>query len=67
MMAQGWRRLIESGKFSGDPQLAGHQHWSALHGAVMLELGGLLRPPMDARTLVGQTIEALRQHLGIKA
>ena len=67
MMAQGWRRLIESGKFSGDPALAGHLHWSALHGAVMLELGGLLRPPMDARTLVGQTIEALRQHLGIKS
>jgi AcrR family transcriptional regulator len=66
MMGKGWRRLIETGKFSGDPLMAGHLHWSALHGAVMLELAGLLRPPLDARALVAPTIDALRAHLGIK-
>jgi AcrR family transcriptional regulator len=65
-MAAGWRRLAESGRFTGDAALAGHLHWSAMHGAVMLELAGLLRPPMDARSLVGPTIEALSKHLNIK-
>jgi len=65
-MASGWRRLAEGGKFNGDPALTGHLHWSAMHGAVMLELAGLLRPPLDARALVAPTIEALAKHLGIK-
>ena len=65
-MAAGWRRLAEKGKISGNPELAGHVHWSALHGAVMLELAGLLRAPMDARAIVAPTIEALGNHFGIK-
>jgi AcrR family transcriptional regulator len=48
-MGAGWRRLAESGKFTGDAALA-----------------GLLRPPLDARALVGPTIEALSKHLNIK-
>lgn len=65
-MAAGWRRLAETGQFKGDAAVAGHLHWSAMHGAVMLELAGLLRPPLDARALVAPTIEALAKHLGIK-
>jgi AcrR family transcriptional regulator len=65
-MTAGWRNLAERGNIQGDVELAGHLHWSALHGAVMLELAGLLRPPLDARKIAAPTLEALAKHLGIK-
>lgn len=47
----------------GDPNLVAHMFWSALHGAVMLELAGLLGPPMNARAIVEPTLKALSAQL----
>lgn len=46
-----------------DANKIAHVFWSALHGAVMLELAGLLRPPLDARQLVEPTLKALAAHI----
>ncbi|MBO1418046.1 TetR/AcrR family transcriptional regulator [Streptomyces sp. FH025] len=51
-------RCIESGRFrSADPDLVAHQMWCAVHGLVVLELGGYLIEPFDAeRCLEAQLI-----------
>src|SRR5262245_46972144 len=64
-MTMGWRDMAGRGQFKGDVELAGHLHWSALHGAVMLELAGLLREPMNARAIAAPAIRALMKDLGI--
>ena len=64
-MTMGWKDMAGRGQFTGDVELAGHLHWSALHGAVMLELAGLLREPMNARAIAGPAIRALMRDLGI--
>lgn len=46
-----------------DSDLVAHIFWSALHGAVMLELGGLLHPPIDARAIIRPTVAALAEKL----
>ncbi len=65
-MSVGLRTLASQGRFSGDIEPASHLFWAAIHGAVMLDLGGLLRPPITARTLAVPMIEALAKHLGMK-
>jgi AcrR family transcriptional regulator len=65
-MMAGFRKLAAMGVFTGDVELAGHLHWSAMHGAVMLEMAGLLRPPLDARKIATPTLEAIAKHLGAK-
>lgn len=64
-MTAGWRELESQGRFKGDVDLAGHLHWSAMHGAIMLELAGLLRPPMDARAIAVPALKALAKEFGI--
>ena len=64
-MSANLRTLASQGRFSGDIEPASHLFWAAIHGAVMLELGGLLRPPITARTLAAPMIEALARHLGM--
>jgi len=60
-----WKQLAADNHFKGDIELAGHLMWSAQHGAVMLQLAGLLRPPQDARKLARRTIEAIARDLGV--
>jgi AcrR family transcriptional regulator len=66
-MGDGLRRLAAEGRFSGDVELTAHVFWSALHGAVMLELTGLLnRENLNARSIGNAAIEALGRQLGIR-
>jgi AcrR family transcriptional regulator len=51
--------MIESGLLAGDPDLVGHMFWSALHGAIQLQLAGMLKPPFDAKRLAGETMRTL--------
>lgn len=64
-MTAGWKTLKESGRFKGDVELAGHVHWSVMHGAVMLELIGLLKKPLDARAIARRAIAAVAKDLGL--
>jgi AcrR family transcriptional regulator len=65
MMTASWRRLKACGRFTGDVELAGHLYWSAMHGVVMLELSGMLRPPMTARKLATRALAAVVRELGV--
>lgn len=54
-MGDGLRELAAAGRFTGDVELAGYVFWSAVHGAVMLELAGLLDGSnLDAQRLPGR-------------
>ncbi|HEY2145876.1 MAG TPA: TetR/AcrR family transcriptional regulator [Steroidobacteraceae bacterium] len=65
-MADGLRDLPHAGSFKGDVELAAHVFWSVVHGAVMLELAGLLHGShLDARQIARPTIQALVKHFGI--
>jgi AcrR family transcriptional regulator len=62
-MGGGLRELAASGRFSGDVELAAYVYWSTMHGAVMLELAGLLEgSKLDARQIAQPAIEALGKH-----
>lgn len=60
-----WRRIKADGRFKGDIDLAGYMMWSAMHGAVMLDLAGLLPPQMDARKLAARAMLSLARDLGV--
>ena len=64
-MTAGWKVLREQGRFKGDVELACHLHWSAMHGAVMLELTGLLQKPLDARAIARRAIAAIAKDLDV--
>jgi AcrR family transcriptional regulator len=65
-MTDGLRDLAAAGRFDGDVELAGYVYWSAMHGAVMLELAGLLGSgKLDARKIAQPAIEALGKYFGI--
>ena len=51
--------LIAEGAIDADPAILGHQIWAALHGAVMLEIAGLLPEGYDAASLHTRTVAAL--------
>jgi AcrR family transcriptional regulator len=57
--------MIEGGVVKGDPDLIGHMFWSALHGAIQLQLAGMLSPPYDAERLAGAIMQTL--WLGLNA
>lgn len=65
-MGQNLRDLAKTGRFKGDVELWAHMFWSAMHGAIMLELAGLLRRPIDARTILRPTLATLSEKLGVK-
>lgn len=46
-LTQHLQRLIDAGLIKGDPLLIGTIIWSAIHGALMLELAGKLPPEID--------------------
>jgi len=65
-MGDGLRRLAAEGRFVGDVALTAHVFWSALHGAVMLQLVGLLdRKNFDARKIGTAAIAALGRQFGV--
>jgi AcrR family transcriptional regulator len=51
--------LVAEGAVDADPPLLGHQIWAALHGAVMLEIAGLLPEGFDAASLHTRTAGTL--------
>jgi AcrR family transcriptional regulator len=59
------KAMIEGGVVKGDPDLIGHMFWSALHGAIQLQLAGMLSPPFDAERLAGELMRTL--WLGLNA
>jgi hypothetical protein len=65
-MTAGWKELAAEGRFTGDTELAGRLMWSAMHGAVMLELAGFLRKPLDARKLGMAAIQALAKQIAAR-
>jgi hypothetical protein len=50
---------VAEGAVDADPPLLGHQIWAALHGAVMLEIAGLLPEGFDAASLHTRTAGTL--------
>jgi AcrR family transcriptional regulator len=51
--------MIAQGSVAGDPAIIGHQIWAALHGAVMLEIAGMLPEGYDAASLHTRTVSAV--------
>ena len=64
-MTAGWRRLQGAGRFSGDIEDAAHMCWTATHGVLVLELSGMLRPPIQARTIAMRTVSAIARGLNV--
>jgi AcrR family transcriptional regulator len=65
-MGGGLREFAAAGRFKGDVELAAYVFWSTMHGAVMLELAGLLEgSKLDARTIAKPAVEALGKHFGL--
>jgi AcrR family transcriptional regulator len=65
-MGAGLRELAAAGRFKGDVELGAYVFWSTMHGAVMLELAGLLEgSKLDARKIAKPAVEALRKHFGL--
>jgi len=51
--------MIAEGTVAADPAILGHQIWASLHGAVMLEIAGMLPEGFDAASLHTRTVSAL--------
>ena len=51
--------LVAEGAVQADAAILGHQIWAALHGAVMLEIAGLLPEGFDAASLHTRTAGTL--------
>lgn len=65
-MGASLRELAAAGRFNGDVELAAYVFWSAMHGAVMLELAGLLEgSKLDAQRIAKSAREALGKHFGL--
>jgi AcrR family transcriptional regulator len=65
-MGAGLRSAAAAGRSSDDVALTAHVFWSALHGAVMLQLAGLLDgEKFDARKIARTSLEALMRQFKI--
>jgi AcrR family transcriptional regulator len=51
--------MMAEGVLEADAPILGHQIWAALHGAVMLEIAGMLPPGFDAASLQSRTAGTL--------
>jgi len=58
-MTRHLRALVDAGLLSGDPNLVGHMFWSALHGAIQLQLAHMLKPPYDVERLCRELARTL--------
>ena len=59
------RSMIEAGLIQGDPEMVAHMLWSALHGALVLQLAGKLSPNIDPAKLRTATFNAILKGLGL--
>ncbi|HMH27327.1 MAG TPA: TetR/AcrR family transcriptional regulator [Steroidobacteraceae bacterium] len=65
-MGGGLRELAAAGRFKGDVELTAYVFWSTMHGAVMLELAGLLEgSKLDARQIAKPAVEALGKYFAL--
>jgi AcrR family transcriptional regulator len=65
-MGEGLRELAAAGRFKGDVELTAYVFWSTMHGAVMLELAGLLEgSKLDARQIAKPAVDALGKYFGL--
>ena len=65
-MGDGLRIMAAAGSFKGDVELTAHVFWSAMHGAVMLELAGLLDGShLNARQIARPALQALMRANGV--
>lgn len=62
-MAAGWRRVRGQGLFNGNVEDAAHMCWTATHGVLVLELSGMLRPPVQARSIAMRAVDAIARGL----
>jgi AcrR family transcriptional regulator len=53
--------MIDEGIIEAEAPILGHQIWAALHGAVMLEIAGLLPEGFDAASLHARTFVAVME------
>nr|WP_274380809.1 TetR-like C-terminal domain-containing protein [Dyella acidiphila] len=53
--------MIDEGVIAAEAAILGHQIWAALHGAVMLEIAGLLPEGFDAAALHARTFVAVME------
>ncbi|HUA80383.1 MAG TPA: TetR/AcrR family transcriptional regulator [Dyella sp.] len=60
-IAADMQAMIDEGSIDADASILGHQVWAALHGAVMLEIAGLLPAGFDAAQLHTRTFAALME------
>lgn len=51
--------MVEQGILEGDPVLIGHVFWTALHGAIVLQLAGKLTAECDFETISREAFRAL--------
>ena len=58
-MTEHVRGLIAEAVLEGDPLVIGHVFWAALHGAIVLQMGGSLGPDCDFERLREATFRAL--------
>lgn len=65
MMTRQAAELIDAGLITGEPEMVAHMLWSALHGAVVLQMADKLSPHIDPVTLRRETFLTLLKGLGL--
>ena len=58
-MAAPLERLTQEGSVKGDPRLLGRVFWSAIHGAVSLQLAGKLASKPAFETVLESTLRLI--------
>jgi AcrR family transcriptional regulator len=43
--------MVTAGLLTGDPELLGHVYWSAIHGLIVLQMAGKLKPTLPFDTI----------------
>lgn len=43
--------MVAAGLLDGDPELLGHVYWSAIHGLIVLQMAGKLKPSLGFDTI----------------
>lgn len=65
MMTRHAADLIAAELIAGEPEMVAHMLWSALHGAVVLQLAGKLSPQIDPTALRREIFATLLRGLGL--
>ncbi|MET0369780.1 MAG: TetR/AcrR family transcriptional regulator [Sphingobium sp.] len=51
--------MVAAGLIEGDPELLGHVYWSAIHGLIVLQMAGKLKPSLPFDTIRHEIIRLL--------